>query len=338
MKHVLSWAMGILLCAAMLSACQQQANAPAATGSIKLGFLVKQPEEQWFQNEWHFAQKCADKYGIELIKIGTPDGEKVLNAIDVLGAKGAKGFVICTPDVRLGPAIAAKAATYGMKVFSVDDQFVDANGKPMDVPYMGLSAIEIGRQVGQELYAEFKKRGWPAEETAACAITFDELNTLKERIQGTTEALTAAGFPAEKIFRGAEKVTDVPGAFDAANIVLTQHPEVKRWIVFSVNDEGVLGTLRAMEGRGFTAENVIGIGIGAGVGLLEFEKEMPTGYFATCMISPLRHGYETTELLYKWVKDGVEPPKDTRTKGVMATRENYKQVVQDLGLDEALGK
>ena len=329
--------LGAVLGLAVLAGCQQPSTAPAPGGAIKLGFLVKQPEEQWFQNEWYFAQKCADKYGIGLVKIGTPDGEKVLNAIDVLGAQGAQGFVICTPDVRLGPAIMAKAGTYGMKVFSVDDQFVDANGQPMDVPYMGLSAIEIGRKVGQALYDEFQRRGWPIEETAACAITFDELNTLKERIQGTTEALTAAGFPADKIYRGAEKTTDVPGAFDAANIVLTQHPDVKRWLVFSVNDEGVLGSLRALEGRSFAAENIIAIGIGAGTGLMEFEKEKATGYFATCMISPLRHGYETTELLYKWVKDGVEPPRDTRTKGVMATRENHKQVVQDLGLAEALG-
>ena len=50
------------------------------------------------------------------------------------------------------------------------------------------------------------------------------------------------------------------------------------------------------------------------------------------MISPRRHGYETTEYLYKWIKDGVEPPKDTRTAGVLATRENYKHIVKDLGL------
>ena len=204
----------------------------------------------------------------------------------------------------------------------------------MDVPYMGLSAKEIGKTVGRALYGEFEKRGWPLEGTAACAITFDELNTVKERTDGTAEALIEAGFPAGKIFRGAEKHTDVPSAMDAADTVLTQHSEVKRWLVFSVNDEGVLGALRAMEGRGYEAGNIIGIGIGAGTGLVEFEKESPTGYFATCMISPLRHGYETTEFLYKWIKDGVEPPKDTRTSGVIATRDNYKEKLKELGLEQ----
>ncbi|HPO16727.1 MAG TPA: arabinose ABC transporter substrate-binding protein [Candidatus Hydrogenedentes bacterium] len=317
-----------------LAGCSVQApTGGPAQGAVTIGFIVKQPEELWFQHEWQYAQQCADQYGFKLIKMGAPDGEKVLSAIDSLAANKAQGFVICTPDVRLGPAIMAKAKTYGMKVFSVDDQFVGADGQFMDVPYMGISASQIGRQVGESLYAEFKKRNWPVEETAACAITFDELNTVKERTDGTFAALTEAGFPAERIYRGAEKITDVPAAFDAANIVLTQHPEVKRWIVFSVNEEGVLGAIRAMEGRGFTSENVIAIGIGAGIGFMEFEKTQPTGYFATAVISPKRHGFGTTELLYKWIKDSVEPPKDTRTKATIATRENYKQVKQDLGIE-----
>ena len=303
---------------------------------IKIGFIVKQPDELWFQNEWKYAQQCADKYGFELIKIGAPDGEKVLSAIDTLATEGAQGFVICTPDVKLGPGIMARARKHGMKVFSVDDQFVGHDGKFMDVPYMGLSAREIGRQVGRELYKEFKRRGWPLEGTAACAITYDELHTLKERIAGTTEALVEAGFPADRIYRAPERTTDVPGAYAAANGLLTQHPEVKRWLVFSVNDEGVLGAIRAMEGRGYDANTILAIGIGAGTGLQEFLKDKPTGYFATCLINPFRHGYESTELLYKWIKDGVEPPKDIRTKGIICTRENFRQVLKKLGLEDVL--
>ena len=33
----------------------------------------------------------------------------------------------------------------------------------------------------EQLYAEFKRRGWEIKETAACAITFDELDTVRER-------------------------------------------------------------------------------------------------------------------------------------------------------------
>ena len=46
------------------------------------------------------------------MKLGVQDGEKVMTAIDSLVAGGAQGFVICTPDVRLGPAIVAKASGF----------------------------------------------------------------------------------------------------------------------------------------------------------------------------------------------------------------------------------
>jgi L-arabinose transport system substrate-binding protein len=318
-----------LLTVFVLSGCSGKKNQ-----KIRIGFMVKQPEEKWFQDEWKFAQKCADKYGFDLIKIGALDGEKVLTNIDNLASQGAQGFVICTPEVNLGPAIMAKANSHGMKVFAVDDQFVGADGKFMDLPYMGLDARSIGEMVGKAIFDELTKRGWKIEETAAMAITHDELNTLKERAEGSTSALVKAGFPEEKIYRSNEKTTDVPGSFDAANTLLAQHREVKRWLVFSVNDEGVLGAVRALENQGFKADKVIGIGIGGGTAMAEFEKGEMTGFYATCLISPIRHGFETTEYLYKWIKDGVQPPKDTRTTGFIITRENYKQVMKEQGLIE----
>ena len=105
------------------------AASPSGEKKIKLGFLVKQPEEPWFQYEWKGGDKAAAQYGFDLIKIGVPDGEKTLTAIDSLAANGAQGFVICTPDVRLGPAIVAKAKANNLKVVTVDDRFVNADGQ-----------------------------------------------------------------------------------------------------------------------------------------------------------------------------------------------------------------
>ena len=62
----------------------------AMAENLKLGFLVKQPEEPWFQTEWKFADKAGKDLGFDVIKIAVPDGEKTLNAIDSLAASGAK--------------------------------------------------------------------------------------------------------------------------------------------------------------------------------------------------------------------------------------------------------
>ncbi len=300
---------------------------------IKIGFLVKQPEEPWFQNEWKFAQQAADKDGFVLIKIGATDGEKVLSAIDNLAAQGAKGFVICTPDVRLGPAIVNKAKALNLKLLSVDDQFIGSDGKFMEeVHHLGISAKDIGKSVGKALYDEMQKRKWNTNETAVCAVTFEELNTAKERTDGAMEALISAGFPKDKIYKAPQKTSDIPGAFDAVNVLLTQHPKVKHWLICGMNDNAVLGAVRAMEGRGFKAQDVIGIGINGTDCKAEFEKKEPTGFFASILLTPKLHGYETADYMYKWIKDGVEPPKITYTTGILINRDTYKTIMKEQGL------
>jgi L-arabinose transport system substrate-binding protein len=329
--HATAWLLAALSIAACRPSDSDRPGGSTSTRKIRLGFLVKMPEEPWFQNEWKFAQQAADRYDFDLIKIGTPDGEKVLSAIDNLAAQGAQGFVICTPDVRLGPAIVAKARAHRMKVFAVDDQFLGPDGRFMDVPYMGISARDIGRTAGRAMWAELQRRGWKLEETGAAIITFDELDTARQRTEGAIEALTEAGFPKDRLFKAPEKTTDVPGAFDAAAICLTQHGEIKTWLAFGLNDEAALGAVRATEGRGFPADRVIAVGIGGDTALVDLQKEKPTGLFGTVVISPRRHGYETAEFLYRWIQDGVEPPKTTLTAGQLATRENYREIIESKG-------
>jgi L-arabinose transport system substrate-binding protein len=314
--------------------CDKQAGPSApSTGAVKLGFIVKQPEEPWFQLEWKFADEAAAKDGCELIKIGATDGEKVLAAIDNLAAGGARGFVICTPDTHLGPAIISRANSHKLKVIAVDDQFIGPAGKAMtNVHYLGISARKIGELVGQTLYSEMKKRNWPLDDTAVCVVSFDELDTARERTDGAVDALKSAGFPEAKIFKASQRTSDIPGAFDAVNVLLTRHPEIKHWLVCGMNDSAVLGAVRATEGRGFNADSVIGIGINGTDCIAEFEKPTPTGFFASVLLAPKRHGYETTDMLYHWVKDGTEPPLDSRTTGILIARDNYQTVLKEQGI------
>jgi L-arabinose transport system substrate-binding protein len=326
-----------LLAVLLTAGCSKQndaaSGAPSAPARVKLGFLVKQPEEPWFQYEWRGADKAAAQYGFELIKIGVPDGEKTLAAIDSLTANGAQGFVICTPDVRLGPAIVAKAKAAGLKVITVDDRFVGADGNFIEeVPYLGMSASKIGELSGRTLAGEMKRRGWNATETAACIVTFEELDTARERTDGVIKALKESGFPADRIFKAPQKTTDIPGSFDAANALLAQKTGIKHWLVAGMNDTATLGAVRATEGHGFAAANVIGVGINGTDCVDELRKPAPTGFYASIYVSAVQEGFRTAELLYQWVKDGTVPPPDTRTEGRPITRENFEQVLKEEGV------
>lgn len=325
----------------LLSACSKQTApaggstaATAAPDKIKIGFLVKQPEEPWFQYEWKGADKAAAQYGFELIKQGVQDGEKVMAMIDNLAVAGAQGFVICTPDVRLGPAIMARAKQHNLKVVLVDDQFIKDGKFMTEVPYVGMSATRIGTKQGETLAAEMKKRGWTPADTAVCAITFEELDTARERTDSSIAALEKAGMPADRIFKGPQKSTDIPGSFDAANVLLTQHPEVKHWLILGMNDSAVLGAVRAVEARGFTADTAVGVGINGTDCIDELRKAKPTPFFGSMLASAPGEGFQSAEMLYKWIKDGTQPPLDTRSEGTLITRENFEQVLKKEGIIE----
>ena len=326
-------ALVIVLLAGCAKAPTSLAGTAPAPAKIKLGYLVKQPEEPWFQFEWKGGEAAAAKYGAELIKIAVPDGEKTLAAIDSLAANGAQGFVICTPDVRLGPAIVAKARAAGLKVVTVDDRFLGADGKLItEVPYVGMSATKIGEMSGRTLVAEMRHRGWAAADTAACIVTFEELDTCRERTDGIIAALKSAGFPADRIFKTPQRTTDIPGGLDAANALLAQKSGVKHWLVAGMNDSATLGAVRATEGQGFTAANVIGVGINGTDCVDELRKPAPTGFYGSIYASAPQEGFRTTEALFFWVKNGTPPPPDTRTDGQLITRENFMTVLKAEGI------
>ena len=307
----------------------------AFAADVKIGFIVKQPEEPWFQDEWKFAQQAAKEKGFTLVEIGAQDGEKVQAAIDNLGVQGAQGFIICTPDVKLGPGIVAKAAANDLKMMTVDDRLVNADGSPIeDVPHMGISATKIGEAVGQAIADEMKKRGWDPKTTGAIRVSYDQLPTAVDRVEGAITALKAAGFPAGNIFDAPQAKTDTEAALNASTTVLNQHADIKNWVAFGLNDEAVLGAVRAAESVGIPAENMIGVGIGgADSAINEFKKPTATGFFGTVIISPKRHGYETALNMYEWIANGKEPEKLILTAGELALRDNYGDVRKSLGIE-----
>jgi L-arabinose transport system substrate-binding protein len=301
----------------------------------KIGFIVKQPEEPWFQDEWKFADQAAKEKGFTLVKIGAEDGEKLMSAIDNLGSQGAQGFIVCTPDVKLGPGIVAKAEANNLKLMTVDDRLVGADGNAIEaVPHMGISATKIGEAVGQGIVDEMKARGWKPEEVGAIRVSYDQLPTAVDRVEGAISVLKANGFKVENIFDAPQAKTDTEAALNAATVVLNAHPDIKKWVAFGLNDEAVLGAVRASESVGIPADGVIGIGIGGAESAInEFKKADPTGFVGTVIISPKRHGYETALNMYEWIANDKEPEKLILTAGALAKRDTYEAVRKELGIE-----
>jgi ABC-type sugar transport system substrate-binding protein len=310
---------------ATLSACATRPH------GLRIGFVVKQPEVQWFQDEWRFAEGAAKQFGFELIRIGATDGDRVLTAIDTLGAKGAGGFVICTPDPKLGMAIKQAALINDLKVMSVDDRLVGPDGQPIaSIPHVGISALKIGGTAGEVALKEARTRGWSLAEVGLLQLSFDSLQTAQERLQGSREYLLGQGLKADQVHDAPQRTTDTEGGFNAANPVVGRQSAVKKWFVMGMNDESVLGGVRACEGLGLDAADVIGVGIGgSATAQAEFDKAKPTGFFATILLSPKAHGYETAKAMYLWIAKGIAPAPVTYTQGFPMYRDNYKALLAE---------
>ncbi len=320
-------ALGAAVTLASLGAAQAQDD-------VKMGFIVKKPEQAWFINEQEAATELGEEMGFEVVRLAGEDGQQVLSAIDNLYSQGAQGFVICPPDVRLGPAITNRAEQYGMKVVTVDDRFVGGDGEPIEsVPHLGMSGYKIGQQVGEALIDEMQARGWDPAEVAALRITNYELPTAKERTDGASDALLEWGFPEDNILDAPQQNTDTNSAFSAASPVISKNDDYEHWIIYALNEESVLGGVRATEQYGLDAEDVIGVGInGSGAAFAEFSRENPTGFHGTVAVSSTMHGRETAENLYRWITEGAEPPANTVTTGTLMTRNNWQEVREELGL------
>ncbi len=306
------------------------ASGAGAGEQIKIGYIIPDATDNWWLREWEGAQEAADKNGFTLVKTEATDADKILAAIDNHAAQGVKGLLFATPETKLGTAVKNRCKQFGIKLYSIANQFEDANGQIMkEVHFSGLAAYDIGVQVGETMFAEAKRRGWKWDDTALMAMTIEELATAMERIGGCRDTLAKHGYPRAKMYDAPIRSWDSIGSFAAADIAITQHPEAKNWFVTASNDPIVAGAVRALEGRGFKPENIIGVGINGGQeAKIEFEKSTPTGFYASVFISGHDHGFRAAERMYHWVKDGVEPPLDYRMPGIPVNRDNFKEYMK----------
>ena len=320
--------------AALLGIVAVRALTPSAATRLKIGYLVKMPEQAWFINEVAAAQVAGREHDFDVVVIGTPDGERLMTALDNIAAQGAQGFVVCAPDVRLGPAVVARARAAGLKLVTVDDQFLGPDGKPLSaVPHLGMSGYRIGHQAGEAIAAEMKRRGWDPGNVGALAITFNELPTAVERLAGARDALLNAGFLASHVFEAPQRTTDTEGASNASAPVFSRQAELRQWVVFAVNEESVLGGVRAAEQFGLAGAQVIGVGIGGtATATAELSKSHATGFFGTIAVSSTLHGRQSALNLVSWLRTGKPPPTNTQTTGTLMTRDNWRQVKEQLQL------
>ncbi|MGF1627071.1 MAG: substrate-binding domain-containing protein, partial [Alphaproteobacteria bacterium] len=260
------------------------------------------------------------------------DADLTITAFDTMVADGVAGIAIVVPDLALGPVIAEKAQLAGIPIVAVDDDIYFEDGTP--VPYVGIDAFNIGRQVGGELVTLYNNAGWADDPDAVVRIASIEdqkIETCMKRNQGAEAAWMEAfpDWPTDQILNIPYDGTMV-SSVDAMATVLTGNPEVTHWIFWACNDDGVLGGVRALENAGYPADAGFGIGIdGSRVcdGLQSAE-----GFKGSMWFDSASHGATGIQVLYDHVVNGEPMPTEPiMMPAIYVTRDNFVEYQERLG-------
>ncbi len=296
----------------------------ARADDVKLGYINKMGEHPWFVAEVAGAKGEAAKQGAQ---ISTQDvqfnADLTLTTFDTMVGDGVKGIAIVVPDKALGPVVAEKAAKSGVKLIAVDDD-IYAQDKTM-VPYIGMDAMSIGRQVGAEDARLYKQMGWDKlKDVRLASIEDRKADTCMQRNRGAEAAFLEAvpGFDKANIVRIPYDNT-MNSSIDAVTTTLTANPGAEHWIFYSCNDDGVLGAVRATENQQMKPDQVIGVGIDGSRACDAFGNGGETGFRGTEWIDSGKEGATAVSLLVASIKNNTPLPQKTFVSPDLITTANF---------------
>ncbi len=284
-------------------------------------------DNPWFVGEAQGLKDFGKSVGMNVtVQDVQLDANLAMNAVDQAIGSGTSGIVIVAPDQKIGPAVLKKAAEAKIPVVTVDDYLWDDAKK--QAPFVGIVASEIGRQVGEKAVELYQASGWDKDPKAVVrtvAIQLPTLSVCQDRTDNATKAWQKAlpDFPKENMLTMDYDGT-LKGAVDSFPAFITAHPEVTHWVLWSCNDDGVLGAVRSLENAGVSADNIIGVGLGAHMACDEWNKGKPTGFKSAVYINPAVHGELAGKAMYEYLTKGTPLPENTIAQGSYVDPTNYK--------------
>jgi L-arabinose transport system substrate-binding protein len=315
-KLVILGTLTLLVIAMIPSAVQGQDD------DITIGYIVKHLDNPWFVAETGGAQELADDMGVELLIQDVQfDSALAMSTLDTFIGAGIDGLIIVVPDQTIGPAVLERAAKEGIPVIAVDDVIVDAGGNP--AAFAGFDAKSIGEQVALMAAQQYRDQGWDSEGVGVFNIEFAELGVCTDRTNTSTATWKAQfpDFPEDQMIVAPYNGTLINAADTFGNIV-TANPQITKYVLYSCNDDGVMGAVRALEQAGVAAEDIIGIGLGAHLACDEWAKEETTGFSGAVWIDAANHGRFAVAAMVNNLRYSVPLPARTIAAGINVTKDN----------------
>jgi L-arabinose transport system substrate-binding protein len=311
----------------VLAACGGSSGGGGTTKPLFVAINKSADQQYFIAQQQAFKAEIESKGGTARLYNAKLDGNLAISQINDAISAGAKGIAITVPDQTIGPSIATTASQAKVAMVITDDIVKDSSGKPL--PFVGFSGTEMGTKVGQEAGQLLTQSGWLSDSSKKVGVLSVEVQTLSvcnDRTTAEKQQIQSAGASAANIFP-VPYTGETPAAQSAAGPVITAHPNITNWVVFACNDEGVLGTLNAMQTAGIKPENIIAVGLGAYLACVPWKAKQATGFKAALYISGADVGRAAADELWANVQNGTALQANTYAKTTIVTPDNYATVV-----------
>ena len=300
--------------AAETTASSDSSDSKTIVGIYKMGTAT------WFIQEGAASQKVVEEAGYTWKFLDSDlDAATYMEQLNTVIADKVDGVLVCVPDQNLSQTTVDMLSEAGIPVIAVDDALETEDGTKL-APWVGIDGYNIGKTVGEWGANYVKENNLADDETFGILLmTAETVSSCVPRTEGEVDALKEKlpDFPDSRIFR-ADCDTSAEDGNQAANAVITGHPEIKKWLVLGVSDESSQGAARAIESAGLGADSMV---VGLGAYLCEDEFNNPDSCFrAAAYFSALDIGSTAAKEMVDHIENGTEIPE---TYAVGATIVEY---------------
>ena len=322
---VLALTMALVLTACGTSSAPTASATPSDDASAKKdGFVVagiyKMGDATWFIEEGKASQEVVEKAGGTFKYMDAQQNAATyMEMIDNCIADKVDGVLVCLPDQNLSKATVDKLTEAGIPVIAVDDALQTEDGTHI-APWVGIDAYNIGASVGDWAVDYINKNDSLKDDSfGIMLLTADTVSSCVPRTDGEYDKLIEA-FPelkdSNRIFR-ADHDTSVEQGNTAAATVITGNPQIKKWLVLTVSDEGAQGASRALEAAG-VAEGSMVVGLGGYLAPAEFAKE-GSPFRAAAYFSAKGVGGTAAQEMVDFLQNGTKIPDKFAVSAVIVT-------------------
>ncbi len=289
--------------------------------------IYKDGSRGWFITEGLSAEKQAKELGAKsfIFIDAKMDNTTYLKALNAAVDEGADGVIICIVDQGMSEETVAFFKDYDIPVVATNDPIMDENGNHL-TPFVGVDDYALGNMSGDWMANYAIKNGLSQQRDIGVLILENaNVSQMEQRGLGQRDRFLEMipDFNEEQLISLAYDGT-IEDAFEKSMQLFGNHREVATWLVMTVNDEGAIGSVRALEQLGID-QNAAVVSIGGTLAIDEFRREY-SALKAASYYSPEKIGAESVKILMDYIQNQKPMPKKQLFNAVIITKDNYQEM------------